>query len=146
MINTTKKTNNESGTMFRMHHLILVAILACGITNAQADEGLEVSGSLSLAGNTHFISYGADVWGAGSDLDDILFNPSIEITTEIAPGVTGILGTWWDVNDNAESNIGEDYVQEVDVWFGNRRYPALPRVDVRQPVGANYRRNLWFPG
>lgn len=75
-----------------------------------------VSGTLSLAVNTHFILYGLDVWGAGSSWDDILFNPSIELSLDLGGGFSFILGTWWDVNDNAESNI--DNIQEIDVYAG----------------------------
>jgi len=75
------------------------------------------SGSLGLDYNSHFISYGADVWGAGSDVDDVLFNPSVELTWDLGAGTTFSLGTWWDVNDNADSDIG-DSIQEVDVWAG----------------------------
>jgi hypothetical protein len=83
-----------------------------------AEEAKFVSGTLGLGLNTHFISYGADVWGAGSKWEDILVNPSIEFTFALSEGVTGILGTWWDMNDNAESPIGNDFIQEVDIWAG----------------------------
>jgi hypothetical protein len=76
-----------------------------------------VSGTLALMVNTHFISYGADVWAAGLEWDDVLFNPSFELTIDLGGGFGFIIGTWWDVNDNADSNIG-DAIQEVDVWAG----------------------------
>jgi hypothetical protein len=76
-----------------------------------------VSGTLSLDVNTHFISYGFDVWQAGGEWKDALFNPSLELNLNLGGGFTWILGTWWDVNDNAQSNIGGT-IQEVDVWSG----------------------------
>jgi len=76
-----------------------------------------VSGTLSLQANTHFVSYGADVWGSGNEWNDVLFNPSLELGIELGSGFKFILGTWWDVNDNADSSIG-NRVQEVDVWAG----------------------------
>lgn len=79
--------------------------------------GSAVSGSLSLDYNSHFISYGADVWGAGDDLSDALFNPSLELVFQMTENVSFILGTWWDVNDNAISDIGGS-IQEIDVWAG----------------------------
>ena len=79
--------------------------------------GSAVSGSLSLDYNSHFISYGADVWGAGNDLGDAIFNPSIELTFQLTENISFILGTWWDVNDNTISDIGGS-IQEVDVWAG----------------------------
>lgn len=76
-----------------------------------------VTGSLSLMVNTHFVSYGQDIWGAGNSFDDPLFNPSLELNFDLGGGFSGIIGTWWDVNDNAISSIA-NRVQEVDVWAG----------------------------
>jgi hypothetical protein len=77
-----------------------------------------VTGSLNLNYNTHFVSYGQDIWGAGTDFgDNGTFNPSIELNFDLGGGWKAILGTWWDVNSNADSNIG-DAIQEVDVWAG----------------------------
>ncbi len=77
-----------------------------------------VSGSLNLDVNTHFISYGLDVWAAGAAWDDALFNPSFELNIALGGGFTFIIGTWWDVNDNAVSSIGGRGIQEVDVYGG----------------------------
>lgn len=79
--------------------------------------GSAVTGTLSLMANTHFISYGADVWGAGSSWEDVLFNPSLTLSWSLPLDTTFTLGTWWDVNDNAPSNIGKN-IQEIDVWAG----------------------------
>ncbi len=76
-----------------------------------------VTGSLSLMLNTHFVSYGQDIWGAGNSFDDPLFNPSLELVFDLGGGLKGIVGTWWDVNDNATSSIG-NRIQEIDVWTG----------------------------
>jgi hypothetical protein len=76
-----------------------------------------VTGTLSLMYNSHFVSYGQDIWAAGNSLDDPLFNPSLELNFNLGGGWTAILGTWWDVNDNAESSIA-NRIQEVDVWAG----------------------------
>ena len=80
------------------------------------EEAPSVSGSLSLDYNSHFISYGADVWGAGSDVYDSLFNPAVELVWPIAD-VSLSLGAWFDINNNAVSDIGGK-VQEVDFWTG----------------------------
>jgi len=78
-----------------------------------------VSGTLNLGVNTHFISYGADVWGAGQNWNDQLFNPSLELGFDLGKGFTAIAGIWSDVNNNAPTSIGASYaVQEVDVWAG----------------------------
>lgn len=83
----------------------------------EKEEVKVVSGTLSLQANTHFISYGADVWAAGGDWDDLLFQPSLELSIALGNNVSWIVGTWWDVNDNAPSNIAKR-IQEVDVWTG----------------------------
>jgi hypothetical protein len=83
----------------------------------EAAPSSSVSGSLSLDVNTHFISYGADIWGGGNDFDDALFNPSLELAWDLGNDLTFTLGTWWDINDKAVSSIGKN-VQEVDVWAG----------------------------
>lgn len=87
------------------------------VVEETAEVGSAVSGSLAFTANTHFISYGADVWGAGSSWDDVLFNPSLELSWALPGDTSFILGTWWDVNDNAVSNIGRT-IQEIDVWAG----------------------------
>ncbi|HEY5895059.1 MAG TPA: hypothetical protein VIT91_17710 [Chthoniobacterales bacterium] len=76
-----------------------------------------VSGTLTLYGSTHFFSYGADVWGAGNNWDDYLFEPTLELSLDLGKGFSFIVGTWWDVNDNDESTIG-NRIQEIDVWAG----------------------------
>lgn len=76
-----------------------------------------VSGTLSFDYNTHFISYGADVWGAGSSWGDSLFNPSLELGFALPGDYSLTIGTWWDVNSNAVSSIGNK-IQEIDIWTG----------------------------
>ena len=77
-----------------------------------------VSGVLSLNVNSHFISYGNDVWKDGSSMSDPGFNPSLEYTFKLpAEGCSLILGTWWDVNSKGAPSIGGD-IQEIDVWAG----------------------------
>lgn len=76
-----------------------------------------ITGSLSLMVDTHFVSYGQDVWAAGQSWQDPLFHPSIELNFNLGSGFSFILGSWWDVNDNAPSDIG-GRIQEIDVWAG----------------------------
>jgi len=82
------------------------------------EEAPAFSGWVSFDINSHFISYGADVWGGGTTWKRGVFNPSAELAwaTPIK-GLTALVGTWWDVNNNAQSSIG-GYLQEVDVWAG----------------------------
>jgi len=94
------------------------------ITPAPEEEDL-FSGVLNLDANSHFISYGLDVWADGSSLSNYGFNPSLELAWKLPGGFTATLGTWWDVNAKpaglapgvAESPIGGK-IQEIDVWVG----------------------------
>lgn len=76
-----------------------------------------VSGVLKLDFNSHFVSYGADVWSDGASMGDMGFNPSLELAFALPAGFTGTLGTWWDVNSKGDSLIGGQ-MQEIDVWAG----------------------------
>lgn len=88
------------------------------ITPAAADDF--ISGTLNLDFNTHFISYGADVWADGDSMSEPTFNPSLEIALELPAGFTATLGTWWDVNSKfgGDSSPLGGRIQEVDVWAG----------------------------
>lgn len=79
--------------------------------------GSAYSVSLGLDFNSHFISYGADVWGTGSKWKRLIVNPSISINVDITEDFYVFTGLWMDVNSYATSNIG-DKIQEVDVWIG----------------------------
>lgn len=77
-----------------------------------------VSGWISFDLNSHFMSYGLDVWAAGNRFSKGTFNPSLELSLALPlEGLSAIVGTFWDINNNAESNIG-GWIQEVDVWAG----------------------------
>ncbi len=85
---------------------------------APTPEVSPVSGTLDLSYNTHFVSYGADVWGVGTDFGtDATFNPSINLDYAVTDNLTLSTGVWFDVNGNAPPSIGGD-VQEVDFWLG----------------------------
>lgn len=86
-----------------------------------AEETPFVSGTLAFVVDTHFVSYGFDVWGAGNKWKDPLFHPSLELSFDLGGGFNAILGSWWDVNNNTTAtgtSIGGDKVQEQDVWVG----------------------------
>ncbi len=76
-----------------------------------------ITGSLSLAANSHFISYGLDVWRDGDSMSDLGFNPSLEFTFDFQNNLTMTFGTWWDVNSKGAPSIGGN-IQEIDVWAG----------------------------
>lgn len=75
-----------------------------------------LSGNLNLVLDSNFMSYGLDVWGTGT-FDDALFHPSFDLTWDLGGGFSLYGGTWWDVNNNADTNIS-DSIQEIDVWVG----------------------------
>lgn len=120
LVNSTSRTALRRATLSACIGGALVSSWAVPQAQAQdapAEETPFVTGSLTFAANTHFISYGADVWGAGSDWDDLLFNPMVDLSLDLGGGFSALIGTWWDVNDNADSSIA-NAVQEVDVWAG----------------------------
>ncbi|WP_367870326.1 hypothetical protein [Luteolibacter sp. Populi] len=86
-------------------------------TTAPIEEEDFFSGTLSLDLNSHFVSYGQDVWGDGNDLEGGTFNPALELTWGLPANFSLILGTWWDVNGKVPSSIGGK-LQEIDVWAG----------------------------
>lgn len=84
----------------------------------EVEEKPAFSGWMSFDLNSHFISYGADVWGGGTNWNKGVFNPSMELAWATpVPGLTFVVGTWWDVNNNTPSSIG-GMIQEIDVWTG----------------------------
>jgi len=78
-----------------------------------------VTGFLSLTLDTHFVSYGSDVWGGGDTWDDGLFHPTLEVDFNLGGGWQAYINLWADVNDLASvpSDIGGN-VQELDVNVG----------------------------
>ena len=96
-----------------------------------------ISGSAGVSYNTHFISYGADVWGGGDDFfgDRSTTFVWADMAIAISP-VTINLGVWSDVNNNVPSAIGGN-LQEVDVYAG-LTYAAGPLS-----IGATYQRWMY---
>jgi len=76
-----------------------------------------VSGSLAFTYDTHFISYGQDVWALGNDWGESLIHPSLELNFKLGANLSAYVNTWWDINDLAPSPIGGD-IQEIDVNAG----------------------------
>jgi hypothetical protein len=76
---------------------------------------------ISFAGgvdyNTHFISYGFDVWGVGDDFgEDMTLNPWAEVAADFG-SFSVVVGTWMDINSNGASPIGGQF-QEIDAYYG----------------------------
>lgn len=88
------------------------------VNSAQAANE-NVSASLSFDLNSHFMSYGVNVWGAATEDigDEFLFQPSASVSFALNEGSAIYAGIWADINDLGASSIGRN-VQEVDVWLG----------------------------
>lgn len=93
-----------------------VACLTAGVSASAADK---LSGFLALDFNSHFMSYGVNVWGDDTrDIGDkILFQPSFGLELELSEGSAIYGGVWGDINNIAPSSIGGK-IQEVDIWLG----------------------------
>ena len=108
-----------------------VALASTALTagTAQAEEAAPGSAytlSFGTDYTSHFISYGADVWGGGDQ-----FSPFSAKSTAFTYGTlsaalgkmgddvsfTGFVNVWADINNNVESGIGGS-VQEIDVNVG----------------------------
>lgn len=100
------------------------AALAASVS-AQAS----VTGSLAFDYNSHFISYGDDVWGTGDDLGEPTFNPSVGVTLDLGNGLGFYTGAWMDINNKAKSAIGGT-LQELDLWVGGYYTVGAFTVDV----------------
>jgi hypothetical protein len=96
-----------------------------------------MTGSLSLMYETHFISYGQDIWGGGASWDDSLIHPNLELDFNLGGGLQFYVNTWWDVNNLGTTNIGS-YIQEVDVNVGF--YYTMDKWKFQLGYGA------WFYG
>lgn len=115
-------TNHRSKSSLALAAIIAIPVLSWAGTaekakaaSAAAPEKPSITGNLSLNLDTHFVSFGSDVWGPHHQL---LFHPSLELTKAVNDNFKLILGTWWDVNDRGATATVGNKLQEVDVWFG----------------------------
>jgi hypothetical protein len=78
-----------------------------------------VSGDVGVNYNSHFVSYGVDVWGAGSSIYGGQSTASIygDLAVKATPDLSWNLNVWSDINDNVPSGIG-GHLQEVDINTG----------------------------
>ena len=84
-----------------------------------------VESAMSFSGGvdfqSHFISYGLDVWGGGDDPSPFSDDSTIFSYAQVDAAITEDFGIffniWGDLNDNVESNIG-GAIQEIDLTAG----------------------------
>ena len=108
---------------------VALAALAGTAGNANAQEvvpGSAYSLSFGTDVTSHFISYGADVWGGGNELSPFSPNSTAftygTLTADFGKvgdniGVSGFINVWSDLNNNVDSGIGGP-IQEIDVNAG----------------------------
>jgi len=101
--------------------------------SAPASAAEAISGDLGISYNTHFISYGLDVWGGGTDFYGDRSTMFIygDFFLKITDSLTFSFGAWADVNDNVPSAIG-GHLQEVDI------YPGFTYTVGKFALGATY--------
>lgn len=106
----------------------LIAGAACAalpFASQLAAEESPWSFSAALDLNSHFMSYGVNVWGDDTEDigDEVLFNPSFQVDYALNETSGLYAGIWADVNGLATgdidwaSDLGSD-IQEIDVWVG----------------------------
>ena len=109
--------------------LTVGAALSMVLTASQASaEDDFVSGSAGVSYNTHFISYGADVWGGGDSFYGDRSTTFVwsDIAFDLSPFSFNV-GVWGDINDNAPASIGGS-IQEID-WYVSLGY-TIDRVSL----------------
>src|SRR3954462_12262242 len=88
---------------------------------AHAQEKSPYSVSLGLDATSHFISYGADVWGGGSEVSPFSSRSTVfaygTVSAALADNLSVYLNIWSDNNNNVNSAIGGN-IQEIDVNTG----------------------------
>lgn len=136
----------------RFHTLAKLSALAagvCGVATAGITEPAPIapapaesvmSGVLSFDFNSHFISYGADVWKDGSSLDEWAFNPLLELTWALPGNFSASLGAWADVNSKGTASSFGGSLQELDVWAG------LAYTYEKLTVGVTYQNWIYGGG
>jgi hypothetical protein len=96
-------------------------VLAGGASSAVQAQDKPYSLSAGVDFTSHFISYGADVWGGGHKSSPFGEESTIfgytTLSLSINDNLSAFVNVWSDLNDNTESSIG-DAVQEVDFNTG----------------------------
>jgi hypothetical protein len=89
----------------------LIALLSSGAASAAEN----ISADIGVSYNTHFISYGVDVWGGGTDFYGDRSTTFMwgDFALKATDQLTFTLTVWSDINDNTTSAIG-GHIQEVD--------------------------------
>lgn len=95
-------------------------------SSLQAEEESPWAFSVSLDANSHFLSYGANVWGPETEDigDEILFEPTLSASYDFSETQGMYVGAWFDINgvEGADhGDVGPDLggdTKEMDLWVG----------------------------
>src|SRR5258706_11930453 len=94
--------------------------VACGalialVSGARASAAENISADVGLSYNSHFVSYGVDVWGAGNDFFGDKSTTWLwgDLAIKATDALTFTLTVWSDNNSNVTSGIG-GHIQEID--------------------------------
>lgn len=124
-----KVMQHATSSMIGRTALALVAASSLGVTTLMAGAPAKapapvvpaeepfVTGTFAVAYDTHFISFGQDVWALGNDWGEWMIHPSVELDFNLGGGLQAYINVWADVNDQVPSTIG-GYVQELDLNVG----------------------------
>ncbi len=100
---------------------VAATLLTTGVSSSFAAEKSAYTFSAGLDFTSHFISFGADVWGGGDEFSPISSKSTAfgygTLSAQISDELSGFVNIWSDLNDNVDSNIGGP-IQEVDVNVG----------------------------
>ena len=131
-----RKTNKQTNKIMKLKKILTTgAIFSAAVLSAHAEEVVEVAAeesgspfsfSMSLDYNSHFMSYGANVWGDETkDIgDEWLFEPSLGMDYAINDTSGLYVGAWFDINGVSGAGPGEvgpdlgGDTKEMDLWIG----------------------------
>jgi len=110
-----------------------IALISVIVGSNPASAAANLTGDLGISYNTHFISYGLDVRGGGTDFYGDRSTTFIygDMFLKVTDSLTISFGAWADVNRNVTSAIGGS-IQEIDV------YPGITYTLGMFTMGATY--------
>lgn len=102
--------------MLKLCKVAAASALGLGLLSGTAMAAENVSGDIGFNTNTHFVSYGVDVWGAGNGFYGSRMTNSIygDLGVKLTPDISYGLNVWTDLNTNVPSGLGGS-VQEIDI-------------------------------
>jgi len=101
---------------FHVTRATSVGVLAALLSGGAASAAENISADIGISENTHFISYGLDVWGGKDDFFGDKSTTWIygDFALKLNDWLAFNLSVWSDNNDNVSSGIG-GHIQEIDI-------------------------------